>query len=67
MFVHLLGFRCMLMRISLELKHGLSSPFDPDSSNFKPFHDLVDFVQQLNLNDVDGYWLICGFSSRGRV
>lgn len=60
MLVHLLGFRCMLMRISLELRHGLSSPFDPDTSNLEPFHQLVDFVHRLDGRDVDGYWLICG-------
>jgi len=67
MLVHLLGFRCMLMRISLELHYGLSSPFEPDASNFKPFHELVDFVQQLNHNDVDGYWLICEFAPSART
>lgn len=62
MLVHLLGFRCMLMRLQLEVQHGLSSPFEPDSSNLRPFHDLVDFVQLLDGSDTDGYWLICGYT-----
>lgn len=64
MLVHLLGFRCMLTRICLELHHGLSSSFEPNSSDLKYFHDLVDFVERFDADDVDGYWLICEWGIR---
>lgn len=43
----ILGFRCMLRRISIELWMGLGSPFIPDGETLEVFADAVDFVCSL--------------------
>ncbi|KIY43296.1 hypothetical protein FISHEDRAFT_62807 [Fistulina hepatica ATCC 64428] len=53
----LLGFRCMLRRIAIELYIGLGSPFIPDVETLEIFADAVDFVCGLQPVDLDGFWL----------
>jgi hypothetical protein len=51
----------MLQRIYLELIHGLGSPFQPGPDDLAPFEEMVDFIQGMSHDDVDGYYLVCEF------
>jgi len=53
----LLGFRCMLRRISIELSIGLGSPFTPDPATLDIFAEAVDYVCGLDARSFDGFWL----------
>lgn len=53
----LLGFRCMLRRIFIELNIGLGSPFTPDPETLDMYADAVDYVCSLEGVDFDGFWL----------
>jgi len=53
----LLGFRCMLRRISIELSIGLGSPFTPDPATLEMYAEAVDYVCGLNARAYDGFWL----------
>lgn len=55
----LLGFRCMLRRIHLELEHGLGSNFTPSTVLLEPFNECVELVSRLTEQDCNGYFLIC--------
>ncbi|KAI9632181.1 uncharacterized protein MKK02DRAFT_40480 [Dioszegia hungarica] len=55
--IHLLGFRCMLRRIHLELEYGLGSTFTPGPDVLAPFTDCVNFVTRLTREECDGYYL----------
>lgn len=57
--IHLLGFRCMLKRIHIELEYGLGSAFNPEPEMFAVFTDCVNFIVNLSEADIDGYYLIC--------
>jgi hypothetical protein len=57
--IHLLGFRCMLRRIHLELEYGLGSTFTPGPEVLAPFTDCVTFVTRLTKEECDGYYLNC--------
>jgi hypothetical protein len=59
LLVHLLGFRCMLKRILIELDHGLGAMFTPDAEVLAPFNDCVGFIAQLSETELDGYFLNC--------
>ncbi|KAF7320232.1 Zn(2)-C6 fungal-type domain-containing protein [Mycena kentingensis (nom. inval.)] len=54
----LLGFRCMLRRISIELSIGLGSPFTPDPATLEMYAEAVDYVCSLDSHAFDGFWLI---------
>lgn len=54
----LLGFRCMLRRISIELKIGLGSPFTPDPETLEMFRECVDYFCSLTSPCFDGFWLV---------
>ncbi|KAJ6574875.1 hypothetical protein B0H19DRAFT_1126113 [Mycena capillaripes] len=53
----LLGFRCMLRRISIELSIGLGSPFTPDPATLEMYAEAVDYVCGLDARSFDGFWL----------
>ncbi|KAJ7169652.1 hypothetical protein C8R46DRAFT_896215 [Mycena filopes] len=53
----LLGFRCMLRRISIELSIGLGSPFTPDPATLEMYAEAVDYVCALDARSYDGFWL----------
>ncbi|KAJ7071246.1 Urb2/Npa2 family-domain-containing protein [Mycena amicta] len=53
----LLGFRCMLRRISIELSIGLGSPFTPDPATLEMYAEAVDYICNLDGRAFDGYWL----------
>ncbi|KAJ7630712.1 hypothetical protein FB45DRAFT_1151589 [Roridomyces roridus] len=55
----LLGFRCMLRRISIELSIGLGSPFTPDPATLEIYADAVNYVcsDELDGRAFDGFWL----------
>nr|GAT47885.1 predicted protein [Mycena chlorophos] len=53
----LLGFRCMLRRISIELSIGLGSPFTPDPATLEMYAEAVDYVCSLDTRAFDGFWL----------
>ncbi|KAJ7932633.1 hypothetical protein B0H13DRAFT_1956283 [Mycena leptocephala] len=53
----LLGFRCMLRRISIELSIGLGSPFTPDPATLEMYAEAVDYVCGLDSRSFDGFWL----------
>ncbi|KAF7306719.1 Zn(2)-C6 fungal-type domain-containing protein [Mycena indigotica] len=53
----LLGFRCMLRRISIELSIGLGSPFTPDPATLEIYAEAVDYVCSLDGPAFNGFWL----------
>ncbi|KAJ7275270.1 hypothetical protein B0H12DRAFT_1227785 [Mycena haematopus] len=53
----LLGFRCMLRRISIELSIGLGSPFTPDPATLEMYAEAVDYIVGLDAHSFDGFWL----------
>ncbi|KAJ7357133.1 hypothetical protein DFH08DRAFT_851120 [Mycena albidolilacea] len=53
----LLGFRCMLRRISIELSIGLGSPFTPDPATLEMYAEAVDYFCGLDARSFDGFWL----------
>ncbi|WWC70502.1 uncharacterized protein I206_104453 [Kwoniella pini CBS 10737] len=53
----LLGLRCMLKRIHVELEHGLGAMFDTPSDALNPFTDFVTFITAFTEHDLDGYFL----------
>ncbi|KAJ7492847.1 hypothetical protein FB451DRAFT_1219777 [Mycena latifolia] len=53
----LLGFRCMLRRISIELSIGLGSPFTPDPATLEMYAEAVDYLCSLDGRSFDGFWL----------
>ncbi|KAH8824377.1 hypothetical protein DL96DRAFT_1712657 [Flagelloscypha sp. PMI_526] len=53
----LLGFRCMLRRIRIEILIGLGSPFTPDNETLDMYAEAVDFFCSLDGRDFDGFWL----------
>ncbi|KAJ6519595.1 hypothetical protein C8R45DRAFT_27475 [Mycena sanguinolenta] len=53
----LLGFRCMLRRISIELSIGLGSPFTPDPATLEMYAEAVDYISSLDAHSFDGFWL----------
>ncbi|KAJ7130116.1 hypothetical protein C8R43DRAFT_1240008 [Mycena crocata] len=57
LFTCLLGFRCMLRRISIELSIGLGSPFTPDPATLEMYAEAVDYVCALEGRSFDGFWL----------
>ncbi|KAJ7783536.1 hypothetical protein DFH07DRAFT_190405 [Mycena maculata] len=57
LFTCLLGFRCMLRRISIELSIGLGSPFTPDPATLEIYAEAVDYVCDLDGRAFDGFWL----------
>ncbi|KAJ6627157.1 hypothetical protein B0H10DRAFT_422538 [Mycena sp. CBHHK59/15] len=57
LFTFLLGFRCMLRRISIELSIGLGSPFTPDPETLEMYAEAVDYVCSLDGRAFDGFWL----------
>ncbi|KAJ7139897.1 hypothetical protein C8R44DRAFT_765699 [Mycena epipterygia] len=57
LFTCLLGFRCMLRRISIELSIGLGSPFTPDPATLEMYAEAVDYVCALDGRSFDGFWL----------
>ncbi|KAJ7102159.1 hypothetical protein B0H15DRAFT_898146 [Mycena belliarum] len=58
LFTCLLGFRCMLRRISIELSIGLGSPFTPDPATLEMYAEAVDYICSLDGRSFDGFWLI---------
>lgn len=59
MMMCLLGFRCMLRRIQIEICIGLGSHFTPDPETLEMYAEAVDFFCSLDAHDFDGYWLNC--------
>ncbi|ORY21042.1 hypothetical protein BCR39DRAFT_554270 [Naematelia encephala] len=57
LLIFLLGFRCMLERIQIELEFGLGSTFSCTPAMLVPFRACVDFVHQINMDELDGYFL----------
>ncbi|KAJ7786073.1 hypothetical protein B0H16DRAFT_1489069 [Mycena metata] len=57
LLISLLGFRCMLRRISIELSIGLGSPFTPDPATLEIFCEAVDYFCGLNAHTYDEFWL----------
>ena len=55
----LLGFRCMLERIQIELEFGFGSTFSCTAAMLVPFRACVDFMGQINRDELDGYFLTC--------
>ncbi|KAM0752051.1 hypothetical protein T439DRAFT_324147 [Meredithblackwellia eburnea MCA 4105] len=53
----LLGFKCMVRRVSIELKAGIGGAFKPDADTLFLFGDLVEFVSSLKEDAFHGYWL----------
>ncbi|KAK7064416.1 Zn(2)-C6 fungal-type domain-containing protein [Favolaschia claudopus] len=53
----LLGFRCMLRRISIELSIGLGSPFTPDPATLEMYAEAVDYICNFDARSFDGFWL----------
>ncbi|WVQ92944.1 hypothetical protein IAU59_000005 [Kwoniella sp. CBS 9459] len=53
----ILGFRCMLKRIHIELEHGLGAMFDTPTNALDPFTEFVTFIASMNEHDLDGYFL----------
>ncbi|CAK5279980.1 unnamed protein product [Mycena citricolor] len=53
----ILGFRCMLRRISIELSIGLGSPFTPDPATLEMYAEAVDFICALDSRAFDSFWL----------
>ncbi|KAI5474756.1 transcriptional activator protein DAL81 [Pseudohyphozyma bogoriensis] len=53
----LLGFKCMVRRIEIELKAGIGGPFQPDASTLTLFVDIVDFITTLGPDAFHGFWL----------
>ncbi|KAJ7431794.1 hypothetical protein B0H11DRAFT_2128456 [Mycena galericulata] len=53
----IMGYRCMLRRISIELSIGLGSPFTPDPATLEMYSEAVDYVCELDGRAFDGFWL----------
>ncbi|CAD6584074.1 MAG: hypothetical protein TREMPRED_003728 [Tremellales sp. Tagirdzhanova-0007] len=54
--LQLLGFRCMLKRIYIELDVGLGAMFTPGDESLLPFEDFVMFIGRWGVHELDGYW-----------
>lgn len=54
----ILGFRCMVRRIAIELSIGLGSPFTPDPETLERYAQAVDYISSLEGQALDGFWLI---------
>ncbi|WVQ81389.1 hypothetical protein IAT38_003513 [Cryptococcus sp. DSM 104549] len=59
--IHLLGFRCMLRRIHIELEYGFGGMFDPGPDMLSPFQECVTFVSSLTEVELEGFFL--GYAS----
>ncbi|WRT69218.1 uncharacterized protein IL334_006202 [Kwoniella shivajii] len=57
LLLHLLGLRCMLKRIHIELEYGFGGMFTPGEEMLSPFHDFVKFLISLSSEELDGYFL----------
>ena len=57
--LQLLGFRCMLKRIYIELDVGLGAMFTPGDESLLPFEDFVIFIGRWSVQELDGYWSHC--------
>ncbi|GAA6041682.1 hypothetical protein JCM8097_003082 [Rhodosporidiobolus ruineniae] len=56
----LLALRCMVRRISIEIRIGLGNSFLPDGNSLDIFADLVKYVASLNEDSFAGnQWWIC--------
>ncbi|KAL8290228.1 hypothetical protein RQP46_003167 [Phenoliferia psychrophenolica] len=53
----LLGFKCMVRRVAIELRVGIGGAFLPDADTLSLFSDLVDFVANLPSEAFSGFWL----------
>ncbi len=58
----LLGLRCMIRRIAIELAIGLGAPFTPDPDTLTRYAQAVDYIASLNKKGeegiFDGWWLV---------
>lgn len=54
--LQLLGFRCMLKRIYIELDVGLGAMFTPGYETLLPFAEFVAFIGSWNIQEIDNYW-----------
>ena len=61
--LQLLGFRCMLKRIYIELDVGLGAMFTPGYETLLPFAEFVAFIGSWNIQEIDNYWSHCESTS----
>ncbi|THV04900.1 hypothetical protein K435DRAFT_835156 [Dendrothele bispora CBS 962.96] len=54
----ILGFRCMIRRIAIELSIGLGSPFTPDPETLERYAQAVDYISSLDSSAFDDFWLV---------
>ncbi|KAF5374746.1 hypothetical protein D9758_000238 [Tetrapyrgos nigripes] len=54
----ILGFRCMIRRIAIELSIGLGSPFTPDPETLERYLQAVDYISSLDGSAFDDFWLV---------